>query len=109
LPERHTDFVFTVIAEEWGLIGAIFLLLLYWFILKKIAQSLSSLRDNFAYFLTLSIGILFFLHIFINIGMTLGILPVVGLPLIFLSYGGTNLLIMFVLVGIYFNIYRNNQ
>ena len=109
LPERHTDFIFTVIAEEWGLIGAIFLLLLYWFILKKIVQRLTSLRDNFAYFLTLSIGILFFLHIFINIGMTLGILPVVGLPLIFLSYGGTNLLIMFVLIGIFFNICRNNS
>jgi rod shape determining protein RodA len=109
LPERHTDFIFTVIAEEWGLIGAIFLLGLYWFILKKIVQRLSSARDNFAYFLTLGISIFFFLHIFINIGMTLGILPVVGLPLIFLSYGGTNLLITYMLLGIFFNICRNNS
>jgi len=108
LPERHTDFIFTVIAEEWGIVGAIFLLLLYWFVLKKIAQKLTALHDNFAYFLSLGIYILFFLHIFVNIGMTLGILPVVGLPLIFLSYGGTNLLIMFILTGVFFNICRSN-
>lgn len=106
LPERHTDFIFTVISEEWGFIGSIFLLLIYWLILKKIIQRARELRDEFAYFLCLGISILFFLHIFINIGMTLGILPVVGLPLIFLSYGGTNLLVCFMLLGIFFSICR---
>jgi len=106
LPERHTDFVFTVIAEEWGFLGALFLLLIYWLILKKILQQAKGLRDPFAYYLCLGISLVFFLHIFINIGMTLGILPVVGLPLICLSYGGTNLFINFILLGIFFNIAR---
>lgn len=106
LPERHTDFIFTVIAEEWGFLGALFLLMLYWLILKKILQKAKELRDSFAYYLCLGISLLFFLHIFINIGMTLGILPVVGLPLIFLSYGGTSLLINSILLGIFFNIAR---
>jgi len=106
LPERHTDFIFTVIAEEWGFLGALFLLLIYWLILKKILQRAKELRDSFAYYLCLGITVIFFLHIFINIGMTLGILPVVGLPLICLSYGGTNLFINFILLGIFFNIAR---
>jgi len=109
LPERHTDFIFTVIAEEWGLIGAIFLLLLYWLILKKILQQAKTLKDPFAFFLLLGIAMLFFMHIFINIGMTLGILPVVGLPLIFLSYGGTNLVTSFILLGIFLNISRSKN
>jgi len=106
LPERHTDFIFTVIAEEWGFLGSLFLLLLYWLILTKILQRAKEMRDPFAGYLCLGISILFFIHIFINIGMTLGILPVVGLPLIFLSYGGTNLFTNFILVGIFFNICR---
>ncbi|MFH1503921.1 MAG: rod shape-determining protein RodA [Candidatus Omnitrophota bacterium] len=109
LPERHTDFIFTVIAEEWGFFGSLFLILIYWLILKKILQKTENLRDSFAYFLSLGISLLFFLHIFVNIGMTLGILPVVGLPLIFLSYGGTNLLVGFILMGIFFNICRKHR
>ena len=106
LPERHTDFIFTVVAEEWGFLGVLFLLLIYWLILKKILHRAMTLRDPFAYYLCLGITLVFFLHIFINIGMTLGILPVVGLPLICLSYGGTNLFINFILLGIFFNISR---
>jgi len=109
LPERHTDFIFTVIAEEWGIVGTIFLLLIYWLILKKILQKTKQVKDLFAYFLLLGISMLFFMHIFINIGMTLGILPVVGLPLIFLSYGGTNLVTNFMLLGIFFNICRSKN
>ncbi len=104
LPERHTDFIFTVIAEEWGFIGALFLLLIYWLILKKILEKTKELADPFASYLCLGISLLFFIHIFINIGMTLGILPVVGLPLIFLSYGGTNLFVNSILLGIFLNI-----
>ena len=109
LPERHTDFIVTIIAEEWGFIGIIFLLWIYWLILKKILSKASKLRDQFAYYLCLGISFLFFSHIFINIGMTLGILPVVGLPLIFLSYGGTNLLLNSISMGIFFNICRTQR
>jgi rod shape determining protein RodA len=106
LPERHTDFIFTVIAEEWGFLGCILLLLIYWMVIKKIFETTRHLKDPFAQLLSSGISSLFFLHIFINIGMTLGILPVVGLPLLFISYGGTHLLVSFILLGIFFNICR---
>jgi len=104
MPERHTDFIFTVITEEWGFLGALTLFLIYWFMIRKIIRKAIEARDDYSYLLALGISLLFFLHIFINIGMALGILPVVGLPLIFLSYGGTNLLINFILMGIFLNI-----
>ncbi|UCC95911.1 MAG: rod shape-determining protein RodA, partial [Candidatus Omnitrophota bacterium] len=109
LPERHTDFIFTVIAEEWGFFGGSVLLFVYWIILKKILDTARSLKDSFAQYLIQGISSLFFLHIFVNIGMTLGVLPVVGLPLIFLSYGGTHLLVSFMLMGILFNISQNQK
>lgn len=106
LPERHTDFIFTVIAEEWGFFGAFLLLFIYWLIIKKMLDKTKKIRDPFAYQLTLGIGIYFFLHIFVNIGMALGVLPVVGLPLLLISYGGTHLICTFILLGIFFNISR---
>lgn len=106
LPERHTDFIFTVVAEEWGFIGSLFLIFIYWLILIRILQRTRKIYDPFGYFLCCGISIFLFLHVFINIGMTLGILPIVGLPLTFLSYGGTNLIAAFILMGIYLNICR---
>lgn len=107
LPERHTDFIFTVIAEEWGFVGAMFLILIYGLTIKTILDCSMGIRDPSARLLSMGICSYLFIHIFVNIGMTLGILPVVGIPLIFLSYGGTNLLVSFMLVGIFFNIYRS--
>jgi len=104
LPERHTDFIFTVIAEEWGFLGSIFLILIYYIILKKILDIFSQLKDVYAKFLCLGIGVNIFLHVFINISMTMGILPVVGIPLPFISYGGSHLVSGFILIGIFFNI-----
>jgi len=106
LPERHTDFIFTVIAEEWGFLGAIILLMIYIFIINNILLVARYKKDNFAQLLLIGMACLFFIHIFINIGMTLGILPVVGIPLLFISYGGTHLLVSFMLLGIFLNIYR---
>ncbi|MBU1121233.1 MAG: rod shape-determining protein RodA [Candidatus Omnitrophica bacterium] len=107
LPERHTDFIFTIVAEEWGFLGSIFLLLIYWLIIKLILDRTKEMRDPFARCLSVGICSYLFIHIFVNIGMTLGILPVVGIPLIFLSYGGTNLVVSFILVGVFLNICRN--
>jgi rod shape determining protein RodA len=106
LPERHTDFIFTVIAEEWGFVGAITLLIIYALIINSLLLVARYQKDNFAQLVVLGVAFLFFLHIFINIGMTLGILPVVGIPLLFISYGGTHLFVSFILLGIFFNIYR---
>ncbi|MDD4955853.1 MAG: rod shape-determining protein RodA [Candidatus Omnitrophica bacterium] len=106
LPERHTDFIFTVIAEEWGFLGAIALLMIYIFIINNILLVARYQKDNFAQLLLIGTACLFFIHVFINIGMTLGILPVVGIPLLFVSYGGTHLLVSFILLGILLNIKR---
>ena len=106
LPERHTDFIFTVIAEEFGFLGCVILLFLYCFILRIIYKKIKQAKDSFAQFLILGIYSIFFLHVFINIGMTMGIIPVVGLPLLFLSYGGTHLIITAIFLGIFFNITR---
>jgi rod shape determining protein RodA len=108
LPERHTDFIFTVIAEEWGFAGSTLLLFVYWLLLSKIIDRIKNMNDNFAQLLAVGISSLFFLHIFINMGMTLGILPVVGIPLLFLSYGGTHIMTSYIFIGIFFNICRND-
>ena len=109
LHERHTDVIFTVVAEEWGFFGSLFLLVIYWLILRSILDAAGQCHDAFGQLLAAGIGSLFFLHVFINMGMTLSILPVVGVPLIFMSYGGSNLIINFMLAGIFLNICRTSR
>jgi rod shape determining protein RodA len=106
LPERHTDFIFTVLAEEFGFIGCLGLLALYFLILMTILRQAQAVKDEFARLLCFGIYGIIFLHLFINIGMTMGFLPVVGLPLFFLSYGGTHLFISAILIGIFINVSR---
>ncbi|MDO9578900.1 MAG: rod shape-determining protein RodA [Candidatus Cloacimonadales bacterium] len=100
LPEHHTDFIFSVIGEEFGFFGCTILLLFYFLFLYRIARKISSLkRKEFRY---ASVGILAYLsfQIFVNIGMTIGIVPTTGIPLPFASYGGSNLLINVLAVGL---------
>ncbi|MCK4244543.1 MAG: rod shape-determining protein RodA [Candidatus Omnitrophica bacterium] len=104
LPEYHTDFIFCVLAEEWGFIGGIVLLFLYSLFLKSLIRIATSTSEPFARLVATGITVMFASHIFINIGMTLGMLPVAGLPLPFLSYGGSSLLIFLIAVGIVLNI-----
>jgi rod shape determining protein RodA len=106
LPERHSDFIFTVVAEEWGFLGSLFLLFIYWIILSKILDKSKELKDNYARYLLMGIAAMIFIHVFVNIGMTLGILPVVGIPLSFISYGGTNLLMTMILIGLFLGACR---
>lgn len=107
LPERHTDFIFTIIAEEFGFMGSIFLLLLYFMLFQHILQKAKNSRDSFAQFLAIGIFSILFLHLVINLSMTMGLLPVVGLPLLFVSYGGTHLLITAIIIGVFLSISRN--
>lgn len=105
LPERHTDFVFSVWCEEWGFIGANFLFFLYFYLFYLILKEFQNSLTNFKRMICLGALIHFSLHFFINIFMCLGLLPVVGLPLPFLSYGGSHTLINFILLGLVFNKY----
>lgn len=105
LPAQHTDFVFSVIGEEMGFFGAVLLLSLFAFVLWKgikIAQESADLLGTF-----LSIGVVSFLffHILINVGMTMGLMPATGLPLSFISYGGTFMISNFVGIGILLNVH----
>lgn len=94
LPEKHTDFIFTVLAEEFGFVGAGSLLVLYTLIIGFCLFSALSNRDRFGSLLTMGIGGTFFVYFAINMGMVMGLLPVVGSPLPLVSYGGTAMMIL---------------
>jgi rod shape determining protein RodA len=105
VPENSTDFIFTVLAEEWGFAGAAVLLALYAALLYGGIRSMLAARDRFGLLLASGIvGILFF-HVLVNVGMTIGIMPITGIPLPFVSFGGSAILTEFAAVGILLNIY----
>jgi len=104
LPEHHTDFIFSVFSEEHGFVGCLILLALYTiFILNGLSISYQS-NDKFGMLLAVGIVFIFFWHTFINMGMVMGVLPIVGVPLPFLSYGGSSLITSIIGVAILTNI-----
>lgn len=104
LPEQHTDFIFSVIAEEMGFIGALILILLFaYFVFKGIDIALKT-EDLFGTLLVTGITSMIAYYVFINIGMTSGIFPVVGVPLPFISYGGSSLITLFIGTGLILNV-----
>ncbi len=100
LPERQTDFIFASTAEELGLIGSVVILLLYLLILQRILRASKAARDNFGMYLALGIFFMLFFQILINIGMNIGIMPVTGIPLPLMSYGGSSLLTTMLSLGL---------
>lgn len=109
LPESHTDFIFAVIAEEMGFIVLSPILLFFGLYFYRAIRVAKDARDNFTSFLCVGIVILFALQNFINIGMNMGIMPVTGVPLTFVSYGGSSLLASFILAGILQSINIRNK
>ncbi len=100
LPEKHTDFIFTTLAEEFGFIGAFALLMLYVLIIFFCVVSAMSNKDRFASLLTLGIAMTFFLFFAVNMAMVTGLAPVVGVPLPLVSYGGSAMLVLLVAFGL---------
>jgi len=100
LPEKHTDFAFAVWAEEWGFMGSVVLLCLYGLFLYRCFMSIFLAKDAFGTFLCVGLTAIFMWEILINLGMVIGILPVVGVPLPFMSYGGSSVLKAAVAVGL---------
>jgi len=100
IPESQTDFVFAVIAEELGLVGVLLVLGLFGVIFYRLVFIARRAHDDFGLFLVLGIAIVLFLHVFINIGMNMGVMPVTGISLPFLSYGGSFLLICLAMIGL---------
>ncbi len=99
LPEKHTDFIFTTLAEEFGFVGAISLLVLYALILGFCLHSALTNRDRFASLLTIGVAGTFFLFFAVNMSMVMGLMPVVGVPLPLVSYGGTAMMILLMAFG----------
>jgi rod shape determining protein RodA len=109
LPENHTDFIFAVVVEEFGVWGSgavLFLLFIIFYRMKKIAEGSA---DNFGYLIVIGSMGMFFAQVLVNIGMNIGIMPVTGIPLIFLSYGGSSLISSFMILGIINNIYLTGK
>jgi cell division protein FtsW len=104
LPDAHTDFIFSIIGEELGIIGTLLVLFLFVFIMIRTARTASRAPNEFGYILSIGLGLSIFMSAVINIAMTLGVLPVAGLPLPFISFGGTSLITSLATVGILLNI-----
>ncbi|MCK4777064.1 MAG: rod shape-determining protein RodA [Actinomycetia bacterium] len=106
LPARHTDFIFAVIGEELGLLGALSLLLLFFFLNFRVIRIALTAKDIFGSFLAIGIFSMWLFQILTNIGMNIGIMPITGIPLPFISYGGSAMWVNMISVGILLNIYR---
>ena len=105
VPEQHTDFIFTVIGEEFGFIGAIFVLILFALLIWRAVRIALLAKDPFGTYLAAGIASMLAIQVFVNVGMTLGIMPITGIPLPFVSYGGSSFLTNCAAVGLLLNIH----
>lgn len=101
VPEQSTDFIFCTVGEEWGFLGCLLVILLYIILIYRIIHNAEQSREVFTRIYGYSVASLIFMHLFINIGMTIGIMPVIGIPLPFLSYGGSSLCAFTILLFIF--------
>jgi len=109
LPEQHTDFIFSVVGEEFGFVGALLVLALFMFIIWRAFSIAVQVKSRFSSLVAVGLATILVFHVFVNIGMTIGVMPVTGLPLPFLSYGGSTLIMSMVLIGFLLNIYANRH
>ncbi|MEE9450196.1 MAG: rod shape-determining protein RodA [Ignavibacteriaceae bacterium] len=109
IPEQWTDFVYCVIGEEFGFIGSIIILGLFFYLFTRILKIAYSSKDEFLSLVAIGILSVYFVHFAINLGMVVGIMPVIGIPLPFVSYGGSSLLVNMFMLGIVANIYRTRK
>ena len=109
LPEKHTDFIFAVIAEELGFIGVLIVMIIFAILFYRIFKIIDEVQDNFGKLLVIGVAILLAFHILINIGMNMGIMPVTGIPLPFISYGGSSLFTFLIGIGIIQSVYLKGR
>lgn len=107
LPEQHTDFIFSVFGEEFGFLGVISILGLYFLFIIHGINVASYVKNRFAGYVAVGISSVFLIHVFVNIGMTVGLLPVTGLPLPFMTYGGSAIISFLIMTGLLINISVN--
>ena len=104
VPEQHTDFIFSTVGEEWGFLGSSFIILIYMFLMLRISKRADLQRNLFSKIFSYSTVTIIFSHFFINVGMVIGIVPTIGIPLPFMSYGGSNLMAFVLLLSIYIKL-----
>ncbi|MFZ4617644.1 MAG: rod shape-determining protein RodA [Rectinemataceae bacterium] len=104
IPQQSTDFIFSIVAEEWGFLGGVLVFGLFWLLLSRCVAIMRTARDSFSRYVTGGIMGMIFFHFMINAGMAMGIMPITGIPLFFLSYGGSSLLTVMMAVGILLGI-----
>ncbi len=104
LPEHHTDFIFPILAEEWGFMGSFILCTLFLILILRGINAAANSKDRFGFLVALGISLMFFWHVLINLAMVAGLAPVVGMPLPFLSYGGSFLITSLIGIGVLVNI-----
>jgi rod shape determining protein RodA len=105
LPQQSTDFIFSILAEEWGFLGCLLVFSLFMIILLRGIRILYIARDGYAMCVAAGIVGMFFFHVVVNVGMAMGIMPITGIPLFFLSYGGSSLWTGLICIGLLLNIY----
>ena len=103
VPEQHTDYIFSTIGEEWGFKGTASVVLLFTFLILRILSRAEAQKNNFSRVYAYSVASMLFVHFFVNIGMSIGLVPTIGIPLPFISYGGSSLLAFTILIAIYLN------
>ena len=109
VPEQSTDFIFCTIGEEWGFFGCTMVILLYVFLICRIIRSAERSREAFTRIYGYCVACCIFMHLFINIGMTIGLMPVIGIPLPLVSYGGSSLWAFTILIFIFIALDRNER
>ncbi len=104
LPVTHTDFIFAAFSEEHGFVGAMVVLLLYFMVLMRLIHNAQTAPDRAGAFVVMGVVAILAFHILVNVGMVVGFMPVVGIPLPLMSYGGSSVLFMFLAFGIVMNV-----
>ena len=109
VPEQSTDFIFCTVGEEWGFVGCLVVILLYAFLIARLILDAERCRSPFTRIYGYCVASCVFMHLFINIGMTIGLMPVIGIPLPLLSYGGSSLWAFTILIFIFLSLYRDEK
>ena len=109
LPEKHNDFIFSAFAEEWGFIGVVFLISVYGFLFFRLIKICLQSQNNFSRIFCAGVCVMIFSEVFINMGVTLGLLPITGISLPFVSYGGSGLISHFIAIGIVQGLFIRNR
>jgi len=109
LPEEHTDFIFSVLGEQFGFVGAVAVLLLFFFLIYRVLRTCKVVRSPFHNIIIVGVATVLSFHVIVNVAMTIGLMPVTGVPLPFLSYGGSFVMVCMMMMGLVFNIQRSSD